>query len=259
MNSPELAHFGLTCNPFSKSIADSDLWLPTSKAGIVDQLVSALEARECILLDGEAGVGKTCILRALRQKLPESRFRLTYCANALNLSPKATAASVFNEVARHVKELADERCHPVLLLDEAHLIHQDVLDHLHILCNYEWDRQPLLSLILVGLPELRDRLMLRHQRSLYSRISHRIRIPSMTPDDTAEYLHHRLQLAGNERQIFTDHAIAMLYEAAGGTNQSSLRDFDRLASAAIVEAHRRKKKLVEHDIVHHVAQIDNLQ
>ena len=51
--------------------------------------------------------------------------------------------------------------HPVFLLDEAHLLHSDMLAHLHILLNYEWDAKALLSLLLVGLPELEGNLQRR--------------------------------------------------------------------------------------------------
>ena len=109
MNSQEVAHFGLTTAPFTKEIADDDLWLPSSKVAMVDTLVDALGARQSVLLTGEPGVGKTCVLRALRRRLPEAGFRLTYCHNAtlgrrdfyrqvcvaLGLNPKATAAAVF--------------------------------------------------------------------------------------------------------------------------------------------------------------------
>lgn len=266
MTSNELAHFNLSAAPFTKEIDDDDLWLPPSKIAVVEALVEGLSARQSVLLTGEPGVGKTCVLRALRRRLPEVGFRLTYCHNAtlgrrdfyrhiclaLGLNPKATAAAVFYEVTRHVEELAAEKRHPVFLLDEAHLLHQDVLDHLHILCNYEWDSRALLSLLLVGLPELRERLSRRHQRSLYSRIQHRLHIDSTAPDDTADYLRHRLRLAGaGDRELFTGDAIAILHEAAGG-----LRDLDRLAEASLRDAWRRKKKLVERDAVMRVAEAD---
>ena len=266
MTNNELAHFGLTSAPFTKEIDDADLWLPPSKTTIVDELVEALDARQSVLLTGEPGVGKTCVLRALRRRLPEAGFRLTYCHNAtlgrrdfyrhiclaLGLNPKATAAAVFYEVTTHVEQLATEQRHPVFLLDEAHLLHQDVLDHLHILCNYEWDSRALLSLLLVGLPELRERLSRRHQRSLYSRIHHRLHIEPTTPDDTADYVRHRLRVAGGgDRDLFTPDAIALLHEAAGG-----LRDLDRLSEAALRDAWRRKKKLVERDAATRVAAAD---
>ena len=267
MTNNELMHFGLSSTPFTKEIADDDLWLPASKVAVVDQLVDALSARQSVLLTGEPGVGKTCVLRALRRRLPEAGFRLTYCHNAtlgrrdfyrhiciaLGLAPKATAAAVFYEVTRHVEQLVSEQRHPVFLLDEAHLLHQDVLDHLHILCNYEWDSRALLSLVLVGLPELRERLARRHQRSLYSRIQHRLQLESVSPEDTAEYLRYRLQLAGaGDREHFTGEAIALLHEAAG-----VLRDLDRLAEAALRDAYRRKKKLVERDVILRVAEAAN--
>ena len=160
---------------------------------------------------------------------------------------------MFYEITRHVEELAAERRHPVFLLDEAHLLHQDVLDHLHILGNYDWDSRALLSLLLVGLPELRERFSRRHQRSLYSRLQHRVHLDAPSPDDTAEYLRHRLRVAGaGDREYFTADAIAILHEAAHG-----LRDLDRLAEAAMRDAFRRRKKLVERDAVMRAVAADN--
>lgn len=263
MTPTDLSHFGLTAAPFTKEIGDEDLWLPPTKKEIVEQLVEALSNRQSVLLTGEPGVGKTCVLRALRRRLPESGFRLTYCHNAtlgrrdfyrqlcvaMGVNPKATAASVFYEVTQHVEQLATEQRHPVFLLDEAHLLHQDVLDHLHILCNYEWDSRALLSLLLVGLPELRERLARRHQRSLFSRIHLRLQIDSTSSEDTAEYVAHRIRVAGGDRDIFTEDAIAILHEAATG-----LRDLDRLAQASLKDAARRKKKRVERDTVMRLAE-----
>ncbi|GHH05167.1 AAA family ATPase [Comamonas sp. JC664] len=254
-----LGHFGLTCAPFSKEVSDAELWLPTSKAALVEELGEALRNRASVVLTGEPGVGKTCVLRALRHRLPAQGFRLTYCHNAtlgrrdfyrqlclaLGLKPSATAAAVFYSVTTHVEQLGAEKLHPVFLLDEAHLLHQDVLDHLHILLNYQWDSRALLSLILVGLPELESRMVRRHNRSLYSRLHTRLRIEPLTPEDTAEYLRVRLARAGCDRELFASDALAMLHEAASG----ALRDVDRLATAALREAARRRKKLVERDVL----------
>jgi len=254
-----VSHFGLAAAPFSKEIDDQHLWLPPSKHTLVDQLSEALAERASVLLTGEPGVGKTCVLRALRQRLPQAGFRLTYCHNAtlgrrdfyrqlclaLGLAPSATAAAVFYAVSSHIEELGRERVHPVFLLDESHLLHQDTLDHLHILLNYEWDRRALLSLVLVGLPELEDRLAMRRNRSLYSRLHWRLHLDPLVPDDTAEYLRTRLAGAGCEREIFSSDAIAMLHEATVG----AMRDLDRLATAALRETARRKKKLVERDVI----------
>ena len=72
----------------------------------------------------------------------------------------------------------------------------------------------------------------------------------MTCDDTAEYLRMRLRRVGCDRELFASDAITLLHEVAG----SSLREIDRLATDALRESARRKKKLVERDAVERVAQ-----
>ena len=128
---PWWTHFGCTEAPFTKEVADPDLWLPPSKQALVDELVAAVNERHSVLLSGDPGVGKTCVLRALRHRLPQAGFRLTYCHNAtlgrrdfyrqhclaLGLSPSATAAGVFYAVTTHVQDLGKDRMYPVFVLD----------------------------------------------------------------------------------------------------------------------------------------------
>jgi type II secretory pathway predicted ATPase ExeA len=255
MSARWIAHFDLDEAPFSKAIADNDLWVPASRQPIVDELVQSCEEHSHILLTGEPGVGKTCVLRALRRQLPEAGFRLTYCHNAtlgrrdfyrqiclaLGLSPKATAAGVFYEVSSHIRELGEQHVHPIFLLDESHLLHQDVLDHLHILANYDWDSRPLLSLVLVGLPEMNERLRLRKNRSLWSRIHTRLHLGEAAPEDTAEYVAYRVKKAGSAGDLFHADALAILHEASAGR----LRDIDRIATGALKSAARRRIKKVD--------------
>jgi general secretion pathway protein A len=266
MTAAYLTTFGLKEAPFSKELGDDDLWLPPSKQGIVETLIEALDERASVLLVGDPGVGKTCVLRALRQRIPQAGYRLTYCHNAtlgrrdfyrqlclaLGLSPSATAAAVFYAVSTHVEDLAKEKVHPVFLLDEAHLLHQDTLNHLHILLNYQWDSRALLSLVLVGLPELKDRLQLRRNRSLYSRVHHRLAIGPLTSKDTAEYVRLRLRRAGCDREIFSSDALMLLHESTAG----AMRDIDRIAALALREAARKKRPLIERDLVSRFAEAD---
>lgn len=269
MSETYLGAFGLAESPFTKEIADRDLWLPASKTAVVDELCQALSDRASVLLTGEPGVGKTCVLRALRKRLPEAGYRLTYCHNAtlgrrdfyrqlclaLGLDPKATAASVFFSISTRVQELGAERVRPVFLIDEAHLLHPEMLGHLHILLNYEWDSKALLSLILVGLPELSDMLQMRRYRSLLSRIHWRLHIDPLTPEDTAEYLRYRMKRAGCDRDVFTQDSVQMLHEAAVG----GMRDLDRLATGCLREAARRKRKLVDRDLLPRVLDREGLE
>jgi general secretion pathway protein A len=253
-----LSHFGLQEAPFTKEIADSDLWVPSSRKGTLESLVESCRDRGHAVLVGEPGVGKTCVLRALRHRLQDG-FRLTYCHNvtlgrrdfyrhvclALALSPKATAAAVFYAISTHIEQLGAENVHPVLLIDEAHLLHQDVLDHLHILANYEWDSKALLSIVLVGLPETLQRLALAKNRSLWSRIHTRLSLGEASPGDTAEYIAYRTKRAGADRELFSSDAIALIHEHTHGR----LRDIDRVATDALKLATRRKLRLVDRELI----------
>jgi type II secretory pathway predicted ATPase ExeA len=260
-----LSHFNFHSDPFSKELVDADLWLPPSKQALRDELLDAVHAHQHVLLSGEPGAGKTCLVRTMRQALEPETFRLTYCHNvtvgrrdfyrqlcaSLGL-PRTyhTAGDVFLAVSGCVQDLAKEHLFPVFLIDESHLLHQDILDHLHILSNFDWDSKALLSLILVGLPELEERLRLRRNRSLYSRIHCRLSIGALTPDDTSDYITMRLRRAGCDRDLFCSDALSMIHEAAAG----SLRNIDRIATGSLRAAARKKKKTVERDVVTRVCQ-----
>jgi type II secretory pathway predicted ATPase ExeA len=254
-----LSQWGLREAPFSKEISDADLWIPASRTAAVERLVDTCHDHGHALLVGEPGVGKTCVLRALRHRLPQDGFRLTYCHNAtlgrrdfyrhiclaLGLTPSATAAAVFYAISTHVRELGSDNVHPVMLIDEAHLLHQDVLEHLHIVANYEWDSKALLSIILVGLPETRQRLGLAKNRSLWSRIHTRLSLGEATPGDTAEYIAHRLRRAGCERDLFNSDATALIHEQS----QGRLRDADRIATDALKLGARKKIKTIDRELI----------
>jgi general secretion pathway protein A len=117
---------------------------------------------------------------------------------------------------------------------------------------YEWDSRALLSLFLIGLPELLDRLALRRHRSMLSRIHRRFVLGPLTQDDTADYLRTRLRLAGCDRELFHLDAVALLHEHADG----SLRDIDRLATAALRDAARKKRKTVDAETLQRVLDAD---
>lgn len=259
--------FGFNQPPFTKEIEDQALWLPPSKKALVEAVVEAIAERQHVLVCGEPGAGKTAVLRAVRHALPETRYRLTYCHNAtlgrrdfyrqlctaIGLAPKATAAAVFHALNEYVLELAhDRQHHPVFLLDECHLMQDDMLDHLHILQNYAWDSRALLSLVLIGLPELHERLGRRRHRSLMSRLDRRVVVEPLVPDDTAAYLGYRLERAGCDRELFPPDAVAVLHERTGGLP----RDLDRIADLALDLAARRRVKIVHKDVVLDAINVD---
>jgi type II secretory pathway predicted ATPase ExeA len=180
-----LNRYGLSRFPFTKEIPAPDLFVCPRSKEVGQRLKAALEGRASAMLTGEVGVGKTFLLRSLKQDLNPARFRVTYIHNAnvssrdfyrqlstaLALEPKAHPSALFRQVQAHIEELArEQKIHPVLFLDDAQLLPTSVLESLHVLLNYHMDSMAFLSIVLIGLPEIRDRLSRNILASLSTRL-----------------------------------------------------------------------------------------
>jgi len=251
-----LNRYGLTRQPFSKEIPAEELFVSPKHKDAGTRLKAALEGRASAVLTGEVGVGKTFLLRALARDLNPSRYRVTYIHNtsvsrrdfyrqlstALALDPKAHPSALFRQVQAHVEDLSDEqKVHPVLLLDEAHLLATSVLEHLHVLLNYRMDSRSFLSVILIGLPELKDRLSRNIMASLSTRLPVRVHLDPFDVEQVAAYLVHRLKSAGCEQEVFSEEAVLCIREATGGV----LRRINILADHCLEVACQGKGTLVD--------------
>ena len=251
-----LARFGLTKDPFTKDVPTEELFEHPGAESAIGRLSAALEGRTSAVLTGDAGTGKTFVLRALEAKLPAGRYRVTYIYNStgnlrdfyrqlatsIGLEPRATAEAVFRMVSTQIEETSStQKIHPVLVIDEAHLLPLGVLGHLHILLNFQRDSRPLLSLLLLGLPELRDRLTRNVLASLSGRLPIRVHLGPLDAEQTGNYLRHRLRTAGCSQEVFAPDGILLVAEAAGGV----MRKIGVLASIALEVACESKSKLVD--------------
>lgn len=254
------AGFGLRCAPFGTPLPDENLWMDDANAAALDLLVAAVTGKRNAFVKAESGTGKTSLLRALRADLSPAHFRLEYLplvtlgprdflrqvCRALGAESKATAAAAFNAIQAQVCQIhGDQRIHPVLVIDEVHLMPERTLQHLHILTNFDFDSQPLLSLVLVGLPEFHDRLRMSVHRSLLTRLSAAVELRPTNADRTAAYVQHRLSGAGANAELFTPDALTMLHELSGGL----LRSVDTIADGAMRIAARQDKRLVDRHMV----------
>lgn len=256
MSDPVLTTFRLDRLPFAKDVDTKGLWLDEARTQAVEDLLRAVESRGHALVLGEPGVGKTTVLRALRDRLSPVHFSCHYLAFvtlsprdfirqlclALDLEAKATIAALFNALqAEVVHRHREHRVHPVVVIDEAHLIPDRTLGQLHVLANFDWDRQPLVSFVLVGLPELHSRLKLGVHRSLLTRLSTKVELSPATPEHTTAYVRQRLASAGGKAELFAPDALGLLHELTGGV----LRSIDVLATTALRMAATQDVKLVD--------------
>lgn len=255
-----LSRYGCTRPPFDKDVTVEDHFTTDDFNLAKERLIACLDARSSGAVYGDSGTGKTNLGRAVEEALPRGSYQVHYLANstlpvrdfyrqlsmALGLEPRANASMLFHQVSRHFTDLSStQRVRPVLILDEAHLLPMSVLSQLHILLNFERDSKPWLSLVLVGLTELKPILSRGVLSSLAARLPVRIHVKPLDPAGVREYLVHRMAKAGARQQVFSEDAMQLLAEATGG----SLRKLDVLAMQALVEGMASKGTVVDHTAV----------
>jgi type II secretory pathway predicted ATPase ExeA len=243
-----LDYWQLSTKPFEPS-ADR-AWFFSSEAheGAMLKLRYAIENRRgAVLLAGPAGVGKTLLAGLLRAELPgefrpqvhlvfpqmSSRDLLVYLAEQIGAPPADPPRHTIEESVRrlefYLKQNAEQGGHAVVVIDEAHLLEDcGALETLRLLLNFESGGRPALTLLLVGQMNLVPAI--GRLPSLEERISVKSLLRTLTAEETASYVRHRLQVAGAGREIFTPDALEALHYLAHGTP----RQINRLGDLALL-------------------------
>ncbi len=223
--------YGLREKPFCKTPDPRFLYLSRGHQEALARLQYAVEEREPALLTGEIGSGKTTISRALMDSFSDD-YRFCFIFNPV-LSPfeflRVIARGLGMEKPAGVKddllkEITDElyRLHeeggcPVIVIDEAQLIPgREIFDEIRLLTNFQLDDRNLLSLIIMGQPELRKKLLHPVFEPLRQRIGIQYHLDPLDLVETMEYVDFRLKVAGGSAGLFSPEAILLLYELSGG-------------------------------------------
>ena len=206
--------FGFDVDPFRVNPDPRFLYFSESHREALATLVYAVKERKgFIVLTGEVGTGKTTVLNALMQKL-DRKVRSAYLCNSA-LSLEDFFAYLFEELGIEPVEpfrkaatlhrlnhfLIDrlrQGQQTLLLVDEAQNLSAELLEEIRLLSNLETPQSKLIQIILVGQPELADKLERPELRQLRQRIELRHTIRPLTGDEAAEYVKERMLIAGHE-------------------------------------------------------------
>jgi general secretion pathway protein A len=261
-------HFGLTEPPFHISVNPKYLFMsPRHREALAHLLYGVGRGDGFILLTGEVGTGKTTINRAFLSQLPE-HVDVAYILNPA-LSVEELLATACDELGvayeaapLSLKTLTDALHHylvaasqrgrkTVLMIDEAQHLSHEVLEHIRLLTNLETDEQKLLQIILIGQPELMDKLNRPELRQLNQRITARYALEPLLVDETTAYLAHRLRVAGfpSQELPFTRAAIRSIHRASGGIP----RLINLVADRSLLGAYGQGKQHVDGALVRRAA------
>jgi len=273
MESLYLREFGFGQDPFRIAPDPSFLYLSASHREALAQLEYGIQARKgFVVLTGEVGTGKTTLVRTLFEKL-EGNTRMSFVYNTI-VSPKDLLRYVCEDLGilpyeGHYKEMHDyltslnrflleayQRGDNVgLVIDEAQNLSAELLESVRLLSNFEASKDKLLQILLVGQPELREKLDRPELRQLKQRIAVRCVIRPLTPEETGDYIRFRLRMAGAiDLGLFTDRAVLEIAEYAQGIP----RLVNVVCDHCLLIAYADRKREIDTDIVDEaVASLEN--
>jgi general secretion pathway protein A len=259
------AFFGLQEKPFSVTPDPRFLFLSASHQEAFAHLRYGIGERKGFTeITGEVGTGKTVLCRALLERLgPHVQTALIFNSflsevellRAINEDfgiPAAgtTRKALIDELNCFLIRGFRDRRNAIVIIDEAQNLAPSVLEQLRMLSNLEAEGSKLLQIVLVGQPELRELLDRPDLRQLNQRIAVRYHIQPLDRRATADYINHRLLVAGSHGGIrFSRRALSRIYQDSQGIP----RKINLLCDHALLTAYVRGTSVIDQPIVRHAS------
>jgi len=259
--------FGLREKPFSMT-PDSRYFFPSKRhIDALNHMVYAIqERRGFVVITGDIGAGKTTLSRVLFQKLDPStktaiirnthltgKELITLALEELEIAhdPHRTKAHLIGKLNEFLIDQLQENNDVVLLIDEAQNLKTSVLEEVRMLSNLETDRDKLIQIILMGQPELKQKLWLKELTQLRQRVTLHFHLSPLTEEETMGYVVHRMQIAGGQRAagIFDDAALRRIYRSTRGVP----RLINGLCDRALLTGYVNELKVIGADVIDEVA------
>jgi general secretion pathway protein A len=264
------AFYNLQRNPFEITPDPSFLFATKRHNEALAALYYAVRWRKgFVVLTGQVGTGKTLLLRCLLQLLKQSKdVAYAYLFNS-RLSPTEFLQYVVSDfglpsAGKNKGQLLFDLCNfvvnrglnkltTVLIVDEAHHLSTEALEEVRLLTNLETAQHKLLQIVLVGQPELDDKLDSANMTQLKQRIAIRSHLEPLDSEETKGYIERRLQLVGansHAEALFPPNSIAAVYRHSRGVP----RLINTICENALISAYAKQLRTVTPNIIDDVAE-----
>lgn len=250
-----LEFYGLKAAPFDITPNPRFLYNSAKHREAFNHLMYGIRERKgFVQLTGEVGAGKTTLCRALLEQL-DGQFSTAlilnpvlnademmkaiateYGLNVKGLDRMETIAAISDYLLKQALAGKDT----VLIVDEAQNLTEDLLEQVRLISNIETDDRKLLQIVLMGQPELRERLNSHKLRQLRQRITVRYHLKPLTRSEVGQYIHHRLAMAGaNGTPTFTGAALWRVFGYTHGIPRLINAVCDKALLAGFVKRSQR--------------------
>lgn len=225
--------YGLREMPFNITPDPKFLFLaPPHQEALQHLRYGISEQKGFIVLTGEVGCGKTTICRKLLEELEGEQVETALILNPrlsqselvqailreLGVDPvKGSHQDLLDQLNAHLLSLVEQGKEILLIIDESQNMSVDALEHLRLLSNLETNTRKLLQILLIGQPELKEKLRRKELRQLRQRILVYYELRKLTEQEIAQYIIHRMTLAGGHgRPAFTRRAVRKIHRHSKG-------------------------------------------
>jgi type II secretory pathway predicted ATPase ExeA len=263
---PIQAYFGFHCMPFTRNSPIDALMAIRGQDEMMARLRQAIRLNDIALVTAPGGCGKSTALRRFVNSLDNNKFLVLYVPNpapgltgvyrdilkSLGHEPTYFRPQLVSQVRIALGEAARKGKQVVILFDEAHRLTNCWLEDLRMLLSADMDASALATLVLVGHPELRDRLKMTSMDALRSRINVRFSLKPLTLQESAAYIIHHVKVAGYRGDaLYSDGFIARAHEYTNGIP----RVLNQVCTVSLVAAMATEARIIDESLFQR-AQID---
>jgi type II secretory pathway predicted ATPase ExeA len=226
--------FGLRERPFDLTANPKYLFMSSRHAEALSNLQYGITARRGVtLIIGEAGTGKTTLVRAFLESAPGLNTEcihlynpsltrpefIEFMANAFGLSPRAARSktALLQELEQALLERRRAGIMSALIVDEAQALPLELLEEVRLLANMETVDDKLLPVVLVGQPQLAVRLNEPDLKQLKQRVALRCDLRPLSLSETMSYITERVRIAGGDAaKLFSQDAVDVIHQCSQG-------------------------------------------
>jgi len=259
--------YGLTCSPFELTPDPRFLFrTPSHNEALAILSYAVMRRKGFVAVTGEVGTGKTLLLRSLLEFMGRNNVAFAFVYNPRLSVPDflshvltdlrlSLAGRTKGEMLSYLNDYLLMRSRrgatTALIVDEAHLLNWELMEEIRLLTNLETSKHKLLQMVLVGQPELDQKLDSPELRQLKQRISLRYQLEPLVFEQVRGYIHRRLELAGansHATAIFPDETMAVIYEFSRGIP----RIINNLCENSLLCGYGKQMKVITVEIVREV-------